>query len=335
MMGGLSLPQVKKPAAPGATQIEWTDFSFNPIRAINRETGAVGWHCVPVSAGCANCYAARMNQSRFGTGLPYAAQSASRVDVVLDTARLRAARAWRPPKRFVSRRGGNTPMVFMCDMTDLFGEWISFEMIDQVFALCGRRQDVVWQVLTKRPERMMEYLASRTTADGGWTDNIPHAAESLAGHTLAVPLDESVPWPLPNVWLGCSVSDQRTANTMIPSLLSCPAAVRFVSYEPALGPVDFIKINLGPVDHDPIDGVARDAVFTALGREGPQGRRIDWLIIGGESGPGARPFDNEWARSAVRQCRAAGVPAFVKQLARGHSEPSEWPTGLRVREWPR
>jgi protein gp37 len=148
------------------------------------------------------------------------------------------------------------------------------------------------------------------------------------------------PWPLPNVWLGVSVEDQKTADERIPLLLKTPAAVRFVSYEPALGPVDFERWVDRTTD----------------------GSGIDWLIIGGESGPGARPCDIEWIRSAVRQCKAAGVAVFMKQLgakpgksirapdsdhsgrdywepiklkSRKGGDPTEWPADLRVREFPK
>ena len=160
------------------------------------------------------------------------------------------------------------------------------------------------------------------------------------------------PWPLPNVWLGVSVEDQQRADERIPHLLLVPAAVRFLSVEPILGPVD---LNAGPVgdalsECDECGTTARgDCDFCqGLGR-------ISWVIVGGEGGPGARPCSVEWIRSIVRQCRAAGVPVFVKQLGarpyfhdgmrlsdvqllrlhnRKGGDPSEWPEDLRVREWP-
>jgi protein gp37 len=155
------------------------------------------------------------------------------------------------------------------------------------------------------------------------------------------------------VWLGVSVEDQRTADERIPVMLTLPAAVRWVSYEPALGPVDFA----GEVGGDDWLGDRHD--------DAPGEAGIDWIVVGGESGPGARPFDLAWARSTVAACKAAGTKCFVKQLgahpvavpvegpfqkttAGGDpwpaqplnlrdpkgGDPSEWPEDLRVREWP-
>lgn len=152
-------------------------------------------------------------------------------------------------------------------------------------------------------------------------------------------------WPLPNVWLGVSVEDQATADARIPHLLRTPAAVRFVSYEPALGPVDFEPC----LQYEPFT----DKYKMTLGLKEWCG--LDWIIVGGESGPGARPFDVTWARTIIRQCREAGVACFVKQLGANAVESSpafdgppvrrhfadrkggslaEWPESLRVRQFP-
>ena len=158
-------------------------------------------------------------------------------------------------------------------------------------------------------------------------------------------------WPLPNVWLGVSVENQQYADERIPLLLQTPAAVRFVSYEPALGPVDFDPwLSERP-------GCEGEYAQPDCEECWWQCNHLNWLIIGGESGPGARPFDLAWARSVIAQCRAAGVACFVKQLganvydSSGYpfpadydssiklkdpkgGEPSEWPEDLRVRETP-
>ena len=147
-------------------------------------------------------------------------------------------------------------------------------------------------------------------------------------------------WNFPNVWLGVSVEDQNTADERIPLLLQTPAAVRFVSYEPALGLVDFNAIP---------------------NRWKGNGAGIDWVIVGGESGPRARPFDLRWALNTVEQCRKAGVACFVKQVGskpfiserpglrylpftppneyrfhdRKGGDPEEWPEMIRVRQFPK
>ena len=141
------------------------------------------------------------------------------------------------------------------------------------------------------------------------------------------------PWPLPNVWIGVSVEDQATADERIPKLLSLPAAVRFISFEPALGPVDFWPF-FSDIDRygDP---------------SGPADPMPDWVIIGGESGRGARPCDIGWLRQAIAQCEEAGVPVFMKQTGSRPMQgtekyevtgkggnPLEWPEDLRIRQWP-
>jgi protein gp37 len=148
---------------------------------------------------------------------------------------------------------------------------------------------VTWQVLTKRAERMRSYL-TRTGQDRGdrWfvaKENSEAAAWAMVGEPGCSGNHWTKAWPLPNVWLGVSVEDQPRADERREHLKATPAAVRFISYEPALGSVDWSGWDF-----------------------------LDWLIVGGESGAGARPCQVEWVRSAVDQCKAAGVPVFVKQL---------------------
>ncbi len=139
--------------------------------------------------------------------------------------------------------------------------------------------------------------------------------------------------PLPNVWLGVSVEDQKTADERIGPLIETPAAIRWISYEPGLGPVDL-----------------EQAAYKAGRLPESEGLGLDWVVVGGESGPGARPFDLRWARSIIEQCRTAGTPVFMKQLGRnpiGYNgtapfptkskkggEPEEWPIDIRIREFP-
>lgn len=311
------------------TDIEWTDCSFNPIRAINLEDGRVGWHCVPVHGGCANCYAGGQNV-RFGTGLEFAAQNTNRVKTVLDEQRIKAALCWKIPKKFVSRAGaGKPPMVFPCDMTDLFGPFVPNEMIDRMMAVIALRPDLIFQALTKRPGRAAEYMNERDIrgskyGPGGVGRRIHGAARDMSGEMKAACVSRSISldpygtlktWPLPNLWLLTSVSDQKSADDLIPSLLRCPAAVRGVSYEPVLGPVDFRP-------------------FFATGA-------IRWLIVGCESigrrvGRFADGYEDA-AHSAIQQALAAGIHVFHKQMpidGRVGKDPSEWPEDLRVREWP-
>jgi protein gp37 len=195
------------------------------------------------SPGCANCYSHALN-GRFGTGLPYTKRSEDEIDLFLDMRPMMAIARLRAPHQ----------MIFLCDMTDLFGEFVPPEWIDQLFDAMAAAADQTFQVLTKRPGRMAEYLAGRPSG------------------------------PPPNVWAGTSVEDQACADERIPALLRAPAAVRFLSVEPIL---EDIRL--------------------------PTLRGIDWVIVGGESGPGRRACEVEWIGAIVEQCRSAGVPAFVKQ----------------------
>lgn len=355
----------------GPTSIEWTDVSWNPVRGCSR-----------VSEGCRNCYAERMaarfNQEGkpfhgFAKATPQGPRWTGRVDLLPE--RLRDPQKWKGPRR-----------VFVNSMSDLFHEALPDEAIDRVFAvmaMCdgarssGRQH--TFQVLTKRPARMHAYMADPETP---WRIGSEVVRVNVGYRPMILAADENgyrgldtVQWtlPLPNVWLGVSVEDQATADERIPPLLQTPAAVRFISYEPALGPVGFDGgTYAGPGwlrgwHTEPEHAMGCDGSCSAGRCPEPvqvQNDRLDWVIVGGESGPGARPFDLAWARSVIRQCREASVPCFVKQLgarprdtdrcescldksicwcvdsqvklksAKGDDQ-AEWPEDLRVREFPR
>lgn len=276
------------------TSIAWTDYTSNPIRARNIETGATGHYCTHVSEGCENCYAGVWNRDRFGTGLDFIAQNRDKVEVYLQESELRE---WSKPK-YAGKR------VFVADMTDWCHELVTDEMRDKLFAAMAMAPQVTFQLLTKRPEKMREYMTRRTE------ENTRAAAVwSAVEHG-----DYRPTWPLPNVWLGVTAENQRWADERIPILLDTPAAVRFVSYEPALGP-----LNLW------------------LQTANDEGWLLDWVIAGGESGANARPFDPQWARDVRDQCAEAGVAFFMKQMG-GKRFPDDniesLPEDLRVREFP-
>jgi protein gp37 len=254
---------------------------------------------------------------------------------------------WKKPQR-----------VFVDSMSDLFHEALPNEAIERVFGVMALAPQHTFQILTKRPARMREWFASGAPGmetreedvqrQAEWRGNVIFDSRGSDRHLYpprAGDVSNRRPWPgwpLPNVWLGVSVEDQATADERIPLLLQTPAAVRFVSYEPALGPVDFRWGGMSLPEYAPHRPLPK----------------LDWLIVGGESGPGARPFDVAWARSAVRQCREAGVACFVKQLGArpfdsaimlptadgGRAvlgiyspkggDPAEWSHDLRVREFP-
>jgi protein gp37 len=265
------------------THIEWTDATWNPI------TG-----CTVVSEGCRNCYAMALAGTRLAkhpsrTGLTRRNAAGKHVW----TGGVRFNEQWLDqPLRWLRSR-----MIFVCAHGDLFHESVPDEWIDRVFAVMALAHQHVFQVLTKRPDRMRDYCAGIGTSDRVW-----QATKLIKdhGHTVALnyhsggrALFEPAPWPLRNVWIGTSVEDQTRANQRIPLLLDTPAVVRWVSAEPLLGPLNLQHFD---VDGDPIS----DA-------------RIDWIVVGGESGPGARPMHPGWARALRDQCAEAQVPFFFKQ----------------------
>jgi protein gp37 len=253
------------------TSIEWTDCTWNPVRGCSR-----------VSEGCRNCYAER-RAARFsaaplfgisGRKAPFEGFAEMTPSGPRWTGRVEliASKLDEPLRWRKPRR------VFVNSMSDLFHEALDDDDIDRVFAVMKAASRHTFQVLTKRADRMCRY-----------------------GHLTEV---------VPNVWLGVSVEDQKTADERIPLLLETPAAVRFVSYEPALGPVDFRCLA-------PVDDYHTDALDTP-----DPSCRLHWVIVGGESGPGARPMHPDWPASLRRQCADAGTAFFFKQ--RGEWSPVSW-----------
>ena len=316
------------------TGIQWTDATWNPLRGCSR-----------VSAGCEHCYAEKTAARFCKPGEPYdglvritpKGRKVWNGEVKLVPEHLDDPLRWRRPRR-----------VFVNSMSDLFHEKVPFEYIAAVFGVMAAAPQHTFQVLTKRPARAREFFAwlgAHAPALG--LDPFVTMESEAEAHGVDVSAGESAPWPLPNVWLLVSVEDQATADARIPELLRCPAAVRGVSYEPALAGGDFSRWlpPYGEPDEDPRE----------VGYGPAPGPTLDWIIVGGESGPGARPFDIVWARSTIAQCREAGVAVFMKQLgsrpvstinpmlpprpwieikARKGDDMDEWPADLRVREEP-
>lgn len=359
------------------SSIEWTDRTWNPV------TG-----CTKVSQGCKHCYAEGVAGRFFAT--QYRPVMTSLPTKTIDTVSTShhedmLAIGTARPRRFTDvqtheerllepHRWRRASKVFVNSMSDLFHEAVPDAFIDEVFAVMTAARRHTFQVLTKRPERMRAYMATPDRAKA-----IDDAAVRMmdadrwSGETYAclvqAPSLKPGDWPCSNVWLGVSIEDQATADARIPVLLETPAAIRFVSYEPALGPVDFEAVPL-PAPGAAVYGLR--GVLQPLAEKDTEADdwkywtrrkcRLDWVIVGGESGRGARPCAIEWAESTVRQCKTAGVPVFVKQLGAfvvseerseldvaGHREwqwraglknrkggdPAEWPEDLRVREFPR
>lgn len=285
------------------SNIEWTDATWGVV------TG-----CTKVSQGCKNCYA-----EREWPRLQHTPRFAGRAftDVACHADRLDQPLRWRKPRR-----------IFVNSMSDLFHESVPFEFVSAVFAVMGAAKHHVFQILTKRPQRMLEFFQITQNETHGCNDYIDVWADCLRDlqpDTLnRLPLAcIDAPDILPNVWLGVSVEDQQTADERIPLLLQTPAAVRWISAEPLLGPIKFgpytltenpcfvckIEDDLGEergTNSHPINCKWRHDVLKS-------GRGIDWIVAGGESGPKARPSHPDWFRSLRDQCVAAGVPFFFKQ----------------------
>jgi protein gp37 len=330
------------------TKIEWCHHTFNPW-----------WGCTRVSPGCEHCYAEA-----------FAKRTGHQVWGVKAPRRLFGDEHWAEPLRWdaAAAAAGERRRVFCASMADVFEDREDLE--DQRARLYRLTRDTPWLdwlLLTKRPENA-ERLWENAQADAD-------------GFCLPSP------WRA-NHWFGTTAEDQQRATERLPHLLAPPAAVRFVSYEPALEAVDLSRWMACPKCRG--SGREPSLAFQAIGEEVETGlpctrclgsgqdcrpgvatheafgvrgqvfRGIDWMIVGGESGPEARPCDVQWIRDVVRQSKAARVPVFVKQLgsrirwgnlggdsgSAGQSrsaggithakggDPSEWPEDLRVREFP-
>ena len=334
------------------TGISWTDATWNPV------TG-----CTIVSAGCTNCYAMKMaarieamgNQPRYeGTtrkvngNAVWTGKLAQAPESVLLTPLKRK----KPTTYFVNSMG------------DLFHEDVPDDWIDRVFAVMALCPQHTFQVLTKRAERMRDYVSAVVETFHASPDSMDarfgQLCADVAGSPCAAGAFEDIDWPLPNVWLGVSTERQQEADERIPLLLQTPAAVRFISAEPLLGPIN-LKPWLhqwgcscgwgGPYGADLCEDC--DEVFDGGASEtdcvncpkcgeatnssacpdckygssfGPNPARLNWVIVGGESGPNARPMHPAWARDLRDQCKAAGVAFFFKQWGEHapHSHPGAY-----------
>lgn len=344
------------------TKIQWTETTWNPIRG-----------CSPVSPGCANCYAMAVAARFNGPGQPYEGLATRDPrprwtgEVRLVPERLADPLRWQRPR-----------LVFVNSMSDLFHESLSNEQIAAIFGVMAAAPRHTFQVLTKRAARMAQWFkwVEEDRRNGGhpaWSV-LRAAYGSLSigcepPKAVEAAFDDDHPaWPLPNVWIGVSAENQATAEERIPLLLECPAAVRWVSAEPLLGPIDFRRLTLVAPKPPYGPGAWLDSLTGHV--EGPDDvldARVDWIVVGGESGSNARPCDVAWIEEIVEDCVDLGVPVFVKQLGASivwrlsdgrqandparygtaaqsrlaggvahpkGGDPAEWPEALRVRQWP-
>lgn len=316
------------------SSIEWTQRTWNPV---------VG--CTKVSPGCAHCYAETMANRLKGMAI---ADKATGRDPgrkrhyikVIDSKGRWNGKLAVVPEALDDPYGWKKPTtVFVNSMSDLFHESLPFRKISAIFTVMAQNQQHTFQILTKRADRLLEFYEwnyggmTRRDSEEDWLAN----------------------WS--NVWFGVSVERQKEADERIPLLLQVPAAVRFLSCEPLLGPIRIDHLSLWnesgfstPREVYPLIGTM------AIPDMDMNCGAINWVIVGGESGPAARTCDLNWIRSIVEQCKAAEVPCFVKQLGGNLSDedlsecarascrsmhdskggdPSEWPADLRVREMPK
>ncbi|MEW2266913.1 phage Gp37/Gp68 family protein [Streptomyces sp. NPDC047868] len=302
------------------TTIEWTQQTWNPTTGCDR-----------VSPGCDNCYALTMakrlkgmGQAKYQTdGDPKTSGPgfgiASHAQAVMEPLR------WKKPRR-----------VFVNSMSDLFHAGIQAADLHLIFGVMAATPQHTYQILTKRHGRMRSLL------------NDPQFAHMAFHRAKMYGLPDTAPrtWPLPNVHLGVSVEDQKHADLRIKALAQTPAAIRFLSCEPLIGAVRLNRSHVHCPTHDFPGGFCSGPCPDAI--------LPDWIIIGGESGPGSRPMHTQWATDLIEDARLAGAAPFVKQLgsvwardtmyagktvaAHGDTKggkPEYWPTGLRVREYPK
>lgn len=306
------------------SNIEWTEETLNVARGCSRE-----------SPGCLNCYAEReayrlernpnpKTQSKYdGLTVLRGKRPGWSGEVNFDPETLAKPFGWKKPR-----------FVFVNSMSDLFHPKLTNEQIAAVFGMMAACDRHTFQVLTKRAVRMSEWFEWVVEQGDPREVCVEFAAATFRDRAEPVPKSLGIrgPWPLPNVWLGVSVEDRERMLERVPVLMLTPAAVRWVSAEPLLEEVSFDRWLK------------------------PPGETLDWIVCGGESGPGARPCNTEWLQKIVDEFTAAGVPCFVKQLgaapfdgyvgegykpnaltlrSKKGGDPREWPETLRVRQMPR
>jgi protein gp37 len=252
------------------TTIAWTDETINPI---------VG--CSRISAGCEKCYAETAAKTARLQQFPqYQKVAKWNGTVEFVESQLIKPYEWKKSKK-----------IFICSMADIFHENVPFNWVEEIFYMIENCPQHTFQILTKRPERMIEFF------DWYIARNSDHSVE--------------LQWTMPdNIWLGVSCENQAMADKRIPLLMEIPAKVRFLSCEPLLEPINlskFLPIEWSEIAEDWIESwpgigsYSRDAY-------------PDWIIVGGESGAGSRPCHIDWIRDIASQCQSAKVPVFIKQL---------------------
>jgi protein gp37 len=297
------------------TKIEWCNETWGPL------TG-----CSKISPGCQNCYAERMAKRLAGR---YGYSKDDPFGVTFHHDKLSQPLKWKKPRR-----------IFVCSMGDLFHEDVPFDFIAAIFGVMAFCQCHTFIVLTKRPDRMARFFKDFHYGDYqrnyNWWKN--EAASLLNRHSPKTVFGirlrpEPKELPLPNVWLGVTAENQEQADKRIPVLLQIPAAVHFVSIEPMLSEID---ISRWTINHGYSNSELKEMQLSGaipFGGYVHGGTDLDWVILGGETGPGARPMHPDWARSIRDQCHSAGTPFFFKQWGEFIPENQMYETWGPAKPW--
>lgn len=293
------------------TKIEWTNESWNPI---------IG--CDKISPGCKECYAEKMAGRLSNIGSTSYYINVVKHEMQSDNPNFieKGLPKWNGKTHFVKSaltkplHWAKPQMIFVCSMGDLFHESVDIFTVAKIFAIMFLAKQHTFQVLTKRPERAKMYLRDKAFLDIYWK-----YCNQLHNEFIK-PLESELynfselmhEWPLSNVWFGTSTENQEQAEKRIPILLQIPAAIRFVSCEPLLGPID-----LGDIAYNDIGGESHiNSLYCDIPNEDDEqfnGATLDWVIAGGESGPKAKPMHPNWIYSLLDQCTASKTPFFFKQ----------------------
>ncbi|WP_417615386.1 DUF5131 family protein [Parasphingorhabdus sp.] len=300
------------------SNIEWTEQTWNPLAG-----------CTIKSPGCKHCYAMKMAKRCEAMGIAKYAGTTMTVKgkavwtgkINFDEKALLAPLARKKPT-----------MYFVNSMSDMFHEDVPNYWIDKVFAVMALCPQHTFQVLTKRADRMREYCTNIPGHDDRWFAAIQSGRSGKGAFALQDAHERlHRAGVLRNVWMGVSVEDQKRADERIPDLLATPAAVRWLSMDPLLGPVE-----IDPTKNEATLRVENRISVSTGARVRSKIENLDWIVVGGESGPGAREFDPDWARSIRDQCAAANVPFFMKQMGGANkARMPEIPGDLMVREYPK
>ncbi len=287
------------------SKIEWTDKTWN-----------VNSGCTKVSQGCKNCYAER-EWGRLSKNPNTVYFERKFTDVMCHPERLEQPLQWKKPCK-----------IFINSMSDLFHDDVPFEFIASVFAVMSVTTRHTYQILTKRPERMLEFFkwvedGAGVFPDSRISEHLPSGIKWQPVSKTSGGYDSCGPaYPYENVWIGVSVEDQKTADERIPILLDTPAAVRWISVEPLLGEIDLTNIHYkNGYGCSPCEGCGSDIYFNALSGysyckgdcDHPVWSALDWVVVGGETGKNARAMHPDWVRSIRDQCKSVGVYFLFKQ----------------------